>query len=69
MLFVIDKPEFQHAISIVRDDRTKRNQGQAGPFMRLEAQDDYAALSQPRSGTRSASFAFPYRTRTSLHIE
>lgn len=44
MLFVIDKPEFQHAISIVRDDRTKRNQGQAGPFMRLEAQDDYVKL-------------------------
>jgi hypothetical protein len=44
MLFVIDKPKFQRAISIVRDDRKKRSQGLAGPFMRLEAKDDHVKI-------------------------
>lgn len=44
MLFVIDKPEFQRAISFARDDRTKADWGLAGPFMRLEAKDDYVKL-------------------------
>jgi len=41
MLFVIDKPEFQRIIAIVRDDRTKKSRGLAGPFLRLEAKEDY----------------------------
>ena len=32
------------AISIVRDDRKKKNQGLAGPFMRIEAGDDVVRL-------------------------
>ena len=44
MLFVIDKLKFQRAISIVRDDRTKRTQGPAGPFMRLEANDEHVRI-------------------------
>ena len=40
MLFVIDKPQFQRIIAIVRDDRRKEDQGLAGPFLRLEARDD-----------------------------
>ena len=44
MLFVIDKPGFQRVIAIVRDDRRKEDQGLAGPFLRLEARDDYVKL-------------------------
>ena len=44
MLFVIDKPELQWVISFVRDDRTKASRGLAGPFMRLEAKDNYVKL-------------------------
>ena len=44
MLFVIDKPEFQRVISFVRDDRKKESWGLAGPFMRLEAKEDYVRL-------------------------
>jgi hypothetical protein len=44
MLFVIDKPQFQRVISIVRDDRRKKDQGLNGPFLRLEAGDDYVKL-------------------------
>jgi len=44
MLFVIDKPQFQRVIAIVRDDRRKEDQGPAGPFLRLEARDDYVKL-------------------------
>ena len=39
MLFVVDKPQFQRTIAIVRDDRTRATQGSASPFMRLEVQD------------------------------
>lgn len=41
MLFVVDKPRFQRVISIVRDDRRKQEQGKAGPFLRMEAKDDF----------------------------
>lgn len=44
MLFVIDKPQFQRVIAIVRDDRRNENQGLAGPFLRMEARDDYVKL-------------------------
>ena len=44
MLFVIDKPHFQRVIAIVRDDRRKKDQGLAGPFLRLEARDDFLKL-------------------------
>lgn len=44
MLFVINKSEFQGAITIVRDDRTKKSRGFAGPFLRLEANDNYVKL-------------------------
>ena len=44
MLFVIDKPQLQRVIAIVRDDRRKEDQGLAGPFLRLEARDDFLKL-------------------------
>lgn len=44
MLFVIDKQQFQRVIAIVRDDRRKVDQGLAGPFLRLEAREDYVKL-------------------------
>ena len=44
MLFVIDKPEFQRTIAIVRDDRTKKSQGSSGPFFRMEATDSCLKL-------------------------
>ncbi len=44
MLFVIDKPQFQRVIAIVRDDRRKKDQGLAGPFLRIEARDHYVKL-------------------------
>ena len=44
MFFVIDKPGFQRVLSIVRDDRTKEDQGLRGPFLRMEAKDDYVKL-------------------------
>lgn len=44
MLFVIDKPQLQRVIAIVRDDRRKVDQGLAGPFLRLEARDDFVKL-------------------------
>jgi hypothetical protein len=40
MLFVIDRLEFQRAISFSRDDRSTARQGQAGSFMRIEANGD-----------------------------
>jgi len=44
MFFVIDKPQFQRVIAIVRDDRRKEDQGLTGPFLRLEARDTYVKL-------------------------
>jgi hypothetical protein len=41
MLFVVNKQELQRAIRLVRDDRTKKSWGLAGPFMRLEAKNDH----------------------------
>lgn len=44
MLFVIDKPRLQRIIAIVRDDRSPLAQWASGPFMRMEARDDYLKL-------------------------
>ncbi len=44
MLFVIDKPQLQRIIAIVRDDRRKEDQGLAGPFLRLQASDNSLKL-------------------------
>lgn len=44
MLFVVKKTEFEHAISIARDDRTQKSQGRKGPYIRLEASDDYVEV-------------------------
>ena len=44
VFFVVDKPRLQRIIAIVRDDRSKRSQWHRGPFLRLEAQDDYLKL-------------------------
>jgi len=44
MLFVIDKPQLQRVIAIVRDDRRKEDQEPAGRFLRLEARDDFVKL-------------------------
>ena len=44
MIFVIDKPQFQWVITFVRDDRQKKDWGFAGPFLRLEARDNYIKL-------------------------
>lgn len=40
MFFVIDKARLKRVIAIVRDDRTKGQQGSQGPFLRLEASGD-----------------------------
>lgn len=52
MLFVINKSEFQHAISIVRDDRSKRAQGLAGSFMRLEAKGEQIGMEVSEASAR-----------------
>lgn len=44
MLFVVNKSKLQGALSIVRDDRTKKTQGRAGPFLRMEANEDLLKL-------------------------
>lgn len=44
MFFVVAKPKFQRVVSIVRDDRSEESMGSAGPFLRLEAKDDYLKL-------------------------
>lgn len=44
MLFVIDRPQLQRMIALVRDDRTPAAQGQTGPYMRLEANNDSLTL-------------------------
>lgn len=44
MFFVVDRSMLQWNISLVRDDRTKKSLGRAGPFMRLEAKDNYLKL-------------------------
>lgn len=44
MFFVVEKARLQHNISIVRDDRTQKSLGSAGPYLRLEAKDDYLKL-------------------------
>jgi hypothetical protein len=44
MLFVVKKREFQHAISIVRDDRTRRTQRADGPYLRIQASDDTLSI-------------------------
>jgi len=44
MLFVIDKLQVERILDIVRDDRTKKSRGLAGPFLRLEAKDDALRL-------------------------
>ena len=44
MLFVVDKPALQRIMAIVRDDRSKKSQGLAGPFLRLEVCDDFLKL-------------------------
>jgi hypothetical protein len=44
MFFVVEKAKLQRNIAIVRDDRTKKSSGSAGPYMRLEANDDYLKL-------------------------
>lgn len=44
MLFVINKRSLGTAISVVRDDRRKKTQGFAGPFLRIEASGDSIQL-------------------------
>jgi hypothetical protein len=44
MLFVVKKTEFEHAISIARDDRTQESRGHKGPYIRLEANGDYVEV-------------------------
>src|SRR5262245_14542814 len=44
MLFVAERLKLQRNISIVRDDRSKKTLGSAGPFLRLEANDEYLKL-------------------------
>jgi len=44
MFFVINKSKLQGALSIVRDDRRKKTQGSAGPFLRMEANDNFVKL-------------------------
>lgn len=54
MMFVIDKPQMQRMIAIVRDDRTPATQGAAGPYMRIEASGGSITLTG-----REAEATFP----------
>lgn len=45
MLFVIDKPRLQRLIAVTRDERSPREQGEAGPFFRIEASGQSLTLS------------------------
>ena len=45
MFFVVDKPRLQRMISIVREDRTRKNQGNKSPFLRIEARGNELSLS------------------------
>jgi hypothetical protein len=44
MLFVVEKAKLRFNISLARDDRTAKSQWSAGPYMRMEANDDYLKL-------------------------
>ena len=44
MFFVIDKARLQRTISVARDDRRPAQQGDAGPFFRIEANGDQIKL-------------------------
>lgn len=44
MLFVVRRHQLQWNISLARDDRRKDKMKKAGPYMRLEAKDDYLKL-------------------------
>ena len=45
MFFVVDKPRLQRMISIVREDRTRKDQGKNSPFLRIEAVGNELSLS------------------------
>lgn len=53
MFFVVDKPRLQRIISIVREDRTRKDQGKNSPFLRIKAVDNELSLS---SDAVSATF-------------
>lgn len=44
MLFVIEKPQLQRVVPIVRDYQCEKDQGLAGSFLRLEARGDYIKI-------------------------
>jgi hypothetical protein len=52
VLFVVKKTEFEHAISIARDDHVKASQGRTGPFIRLEANDNYVEVEGLEAASR-----------------
>lgn len=39
MIFVVDKPRLQKMIALTRDDREPADQGERGPFLRIEASE------------------------------
>ena len=44
MFFVIDRPQLQRMIALVRDDRTADARGPGGPYLRMEASGDMLTL-------------------------
>lgn len=45
MFFVVDKLRLQRIISIVREDRTPKKQGQNAPFLRIQALENKLTVS------------------------
>jgi hypothetical protein len=58
MFFVVDKQLLQGTLAIVRDDRTKAQQGTDGPFLRLEARDGFLQLDGQRASAKIAATVY-----------
>jgi hypothetical protein len=58
MFFVVDKRLLQGTLAIVRDDRTKAQQGTDGPYLRLEARDGFLKLDGQRASAKIAATVY-----------
>jgi hypothetical protein len=58
MFFVVDKRLLQGTLAIVRDDRSKKQQGADGPFLRLEARDGFLKLDGRRTSAKIAATVY-----------
>jgi len=60
LFFVIDRPQVQRIIAIVRDDRTPATQGKNAPFLRLAAvNDEFTVASSTAAATVPATVYEP----------